>query len=423
MTRKRRYRAISVKNADLNSVQDLADGPLTIGLDIAKEEIFAVVRDTTGEFLRPWKAKQPTELRKLVELFQEVAKVRPVVVGLESTGTYGDAIRQAMTDVELDVQRVSGKAKSDYEEIFDGVPSAHDGKDAAIIAELVTLGKSRPWPHQQASEIESRMRGGVRWLDAQQDIYQTWLGRLEAQLARHWPEATKVLNLNSVTLLRVLKHYGGPAKVAEDLEAAQQLRNWGGHFLEEKKIQAFCISAQTTVGVRMPQEEQLQLQRYAGQALEAYLEIKKTKKQLEKECKDDARLQSLASIVGAPTACVLFVALGDPSKYHCAEAYRKAMGLNLKEHSSGNHKGKIKITKRGSSLARRWLYFAALRLVQQPGVRGWYEVKKKKDNGKGGRAVVAVMRKLALAIWHVVVRGTPFDPSRLFPGKPLLQTK
>ncbi len=101
----------------------------------------------------------------------------PVVVGLESTGTYGDAIRQAMTDVELDVQRVSGKAKSDYEEIFDGVPSAHDGKDAAIIAELVTLGKSRPWPHQQASEIESRMRGGVRWLDAQQDIYQTYLAQ------------------------------------------------------------------------------------------------------------------------------------------------------------------------------------------------------------------------------------------------------
>jgi transposase len=173
----------------------------------------------------------------------------------------------------------------------------------------------------------------------------------------------------------------------------------------------------------MTREEELQLQRYANQALEARRETAKAKKQLQDMCEGDESLQPLASIVGSPTACVLLVSLGDPNKYHCAEAYRKAMGLNLKEHSSGKHKGKLKITKRGPSQARRWLYFAALRLIQTPGVRGWYEAKKKKDQGKGGRGVIAVMRKLALAIWHVVVRGAPFDPSRLFPGKPLPANK
>lgn len=419
MTRRRKYRAVSVKNVNLDSLEELAEGSLTVGLDISKDEVFVVVRDVTGEFLRPWKAKQPTELRLLVELFQALSKKRPVVFGMESTGTYGDAIRQAMTDSELEVHRVSGKAKSDYEEIFDGVPSAHDGKDAAIIAELVALGKSQLWPHQQISEFESRMRVSVDWLDTQQDIYQTWLGRLEAQLARHWPEATKILGLTSVTLLRVLVHYGGPSQVTEDPEAAQRLRGWGSHFLSEKKIQAFCRSAQTTVGVRMTREEQLQLQRYAEQALEVRREINRVKKQLQEMSTSCESLTSLASIVGSATACVLFVSLGDPNKYHCAEAYRKSMGLNLKERSSGKHKGKLKITKRGSSQARRWLYFAALRLVQQPGVRGWYEAKKKKDKGQGGRAVIAVMRKLALAIWHVTVRGVAFDPYRLFPGKPL----
>jgi len=421
MTRKRKYRAISVKNVNLNSVEELADGPVTIGLDVSKDEIFAVVRDGTGEFLRPWKAKQPTELRALVELFQKLSEVRPLVIGLESTGTYGDAVRQAMTDIGLDIQRVSGKAKSDYEEIFDGVPSAHDGKDAAIVAELVAIGKSRPWPYGAPSEVESQMKGWVDWVDAQQDVYQTWLGRLEAQLARHWPEATKILNLTSVTLMRILAHYGGPSNVAEDPEAAQQLQHWGGHFLAKAKVQALCRSAQTTVGVRMTEPEQLQLQRYAQQALAALREINKAKNELQKLCESDERLQTLCEMVGPATACVLWVSLGDPKNYHCAEAYRKAMGLNLKERSSGKHKGKLKITKRGSSQARRWLYFVALRLVQQPSVRGWYEKKKEKDGGMGGRAVVAIMRKLALAIWHVVVRGTSFDPRRLFPGRPLLQ--
>ena len=181
MTRRRKYKAVAVKKVDVNlAVKDLAEGAVSIGLDIAKEEVFAVVRDVSGEFLRPWKAKQPGELRELVRCFKELGKQRPLIVALESTGTYGDALRQAMTDAGLEVCRVSGKAKCDYEEIFDGVPSAHDGKDAAIIAELAALGKSRPWSYIQPSDEEARIAAEVDWLDAQQDIFQTWLGRLES---------------------------------------------------------------------------------------------------------------------------------------------------------------------------------------------------------------------------------------------------
>jgi hypothetical protein len=115
---------------------------------------------------------------------------------------------------------------------------------------------------------------------------------------------------------------------------------------------------------------------------------------------------------------VLWATVGNPRDFHCGEAYRKAMGLNLRERSSGQHQGKLKITKRGSSLARRWLYFAALRLIQQPPVKVWYLQKKHKDQGRGSRAVVAVMRKLALAVYSVTTRGEPFDLKRLMPGQP-----
>lgn len=416
---KRKYRAVPVKNVNVECVDQLANGTLTVGLDVSKDEIFVVVRDATGDFLRPWKAKQPEEVNALVSLLQGVRQKRALVLGIESTGTYGDVVRQALTDAALDIQRVSTKAKSDYEEIFDGVPSAHDGKDAAIIAELVAMGRSVPWPYEEASELDGQLRGEVDWLDTQREIYQVWIGQLESRLARHWPELTKIIDLTSATLLRLLAHYGGPANLAKDPDAASQLRRWSGHFLSEKKIQAICNSAETTVGVRMTPEEERQLQRYAGQALDVQREISKSNKKLKEMSASHESLQALGEVVGPTTACVLFVSIGDPRDYHCAEAYRKAMGLNLKERSSGKHKGKLKITKRGSSRARRWLYFTALRLVQKPGVRPWFEAKKRKDNGKGRGAVVAVMRKLALAIWNVVVRGDAFDPSRLFPGKPL----
>src|SRR5262249_54793102 len=49
-------------------------------------------------------------------------------VAMESSGTYGDALRQALGDNGIEVQRVNGKAAHDYAEVFDGVPSQHDGK-------------------------------------------------------------------------------------------------------------------------------------------------------------------------------------------------------------------------------------------------------------------------------------------------------
>jgi len=135
----------------------------------------------------------------------------------------------------------------------------------------------------------------------------------------------------------------------------------------------------------------------------------------------NAILQRQGKAVGLATACVLWVALGDPRDYHCGEAYRKAKGLNLKERSSGKHKGKLKLTKRGPSIVRRWLYFAAMRAIQDPNVRRWYEAKKAKDGDRGKGALLGVARKLALALYGVAVGDESFQPWRLFPGR--LQTR
>jgi transposase len=86
--------------------------------------------------------------------------------------------------------------------------------------------------------------------------------------------------------------------------------------------------------------------------------------------------------------------------------------LNLKEKSSGRLKGQLKITKRGSSIARKYFYLAALRLIQNdPLVKQWYD--EKKDPKAKMKTVIALMRKLAKAVWHVG-RGEAFDASKLF---------
>jgi transposase len=325
-------------------------------------------------------------------------------------------LRARLDQAGLEVHRVGGKAAHDYAEVFDGVPSQHDGKDAAVIAELAALGKARLWPYRLPNDVEADMAYWSDWLDAQQNIQRLWTGRLESLLARHWPEATGLLELSSVTLLRTLSHYGGPAKLAEDPSAAGRVARWGRR-LERTKIDAFRAAAAQTVGVPQGARDVQRMQQYATMALAAYRETQKARRELQRLAKGHEVIQRQAEVVGAATACVLWVALGDPRNYPCAEAYRKAMGLNLKERSSGKYQGLLKITKRGPSIVRRWLYFAAMRASQSEFVRPWFEAKKAKDKDRGKGALIAVARKLALALYHVGTHAEPFAPWRLVSQK------
>jgi transposase len=417
MKGRRTYRAISVKQVDLEVVSE-GRGPQEahVGFDVGKVEVLAVVRWGNHQFERPWLVKNPDEIQELVVLLRRMAMRRPLTLAMEPTGTYGDALRQALSDAGLGLNRVGAKAAHDYAEIFDGVPSQHDGKDEAVVAELAAIGKSVEWCYGPPSEVDQEMAYQVDWMDAQQRQYSMWLGRLEGLLARHWPEATRWMELSSATLLRALQRYGGPAGLARDAQASAELARRGGPFLAAEKIRGLIRSAATSVGVRQTTIDVQRMQRYAEQALTARSEIARSRRRLEELARGNPVIQTQARAVGVATACVLWVHLGNPKEYHCAEAYRKAMGLNLAERSSGMYQGKLRISKRGFSQVRRWLYFGVLRLVARGPVRRWYQQKKARDGEHAKRALIGVMRKLALALYAVGVNGESFDAWRLFPG-------
>ena len=412
---KRAYRATRVNDVNWEQLAQGKEGlAITLGVDVGKFRLWAVCRWADGRFERPWRVQNPDEVPGLLSLLKHVNAGRELVVAMESSGTYGDALRQALADDQIKLQRVGGKAAHDYAEVFDGVPSQHDGKDAAVVAELAALGKATPWDYQPADPWEQELAYWVEWMVAHRQMLTIWQGRLEGLLARHWPEATQVLKLSSATLLRVLKHYGGPQAIAADAQAGELVARWGGAFLSPEKIKHLLAGAGASVGVRLGEWQRRQIQDYAQQALAARREANRAQRRLRGLAQGHAVLQAQGKVVGVPTACVLWASTGDPRKYHAAGAYRKAMGLNLVERSSGTYQGRLRISKRGSARTRQWLYFAALRLVQKCGVRPWYEAKKAHDQVDARRAVVAVMRKLAVALYHVGAHNEEFQPRRLF---------
>jgi transposase len=383
------------------------------GLDIGKKWVWVVIRFRDGTYLRPWRVSNPQELSLLAEVLKQMGQRVKLTVAMESSGTYGDALRLALSRAELCVHRVSSKASHDWAESFDGVPSQHDGKDAGVVAELCAMGKSVAWPMRCPSAVEQEMGYWVDQLDGAHRVQQVWVGRLESRLSRHWPEVCGELKLSSPTLLKTLSRWGGPAALGADPEGASTLQRLSRGRLDEGRIDRLVQSARESMGLAMSEWDERRMREDAEQALSAHRQKRSAAKRLRQLAAGHELLPALGKVVGLPTACVLWVCLGDPRQYGSGAAYRKAMGLNLAERSSGMQQGQLHLSKRGKALPRRFLYFAALRYVcREPGVRQWYARKKGRD-GEGLRGLVAVMRKLPLALWSTA-QGEVFDAKRLF---------
>jgi transposase len=409
------YRAVDVNGVDIVAcLRERDEAIVHAGLDVGKESIYCTLRWSGRDFDRPWRAHNPSDVSRLAELLGQVGRDRRLVVALEPTGTYGDALRQALERKEVAVHRVSPKNASDYAEVFDGVPSQHDGKDAAVVAELAAQGRCWPWPLPRPTEVEQELAYHVHWMDGQRRQMMVWCGRVEAMLSRHWPEATSIVPMTSGTLLRCLAKYGGPGGLAAASDALARVRSTGGRSLSVEKAQALVTSASQTTGVAMGRWDEEQLRRYAQQIQGCRQEIQSSRCRLRALTRGHKGIVAMGSVVGVPTACVLWAEMGDPRLYSCGAAYRKGMGLNLSERSSGKWQGKLKISKRGSSKVRRWLYMAALRWLKQEPVRGWYLRQKAARRGEGKAAVVGVMRKLALVLYRVGGRDEKFDRNKLY---------
>jgi transposase len=169
------YRGTDVNRVDVRQLTRSHEGQaLVVGIDVGKFRLAVVGRWPDGQFERPWWVANPEQVPDLVRLLAELAAGRPLTVALEPSGTYGDPLRQALQDAGVAMQRVSPKAAHDYAEVFDSVPSQHDGKDAAVVAELASLGKAQPWPYQPLSEWEQELAYWVEWMEAPSHLLTTW---------------------------------------------------------------------------------------------------------------------------------------------------------------------------------------------------------------------------------------------------------
>ena len=407
--KKHNYRTKKVNDINWPQLREqFAGQTLVFAVDVAKVQQFALLSNTelSESVLMQW-----NHLEQTAELINELKQLNtPITVIMESTSTYGDALRYQFRQAGFATHQASAKRVHDAKEIYDGVPSLHDAKAAWLIARLYKEGLTKPW--HELDDKERELNAYRREYELHQSQHERNQNRLEAFLSRHWPEVLPLLALDSVTLESLLIDYGSPEQIAAGAEqVAKDMRRWGKSGLSSKKIEEVIHSAATTLGQPCIEAERRYLQALAEELRHSRKQAKNAKQALEAVVKAEPGLKEMGLTIGMVTTAILIGLHLDPRHFGCARSYLKALGLNLKEKSSGQDQGKLKLTKRGSALARKYLYFAALRLINSdPVVSAWYQ--NKVDPRAKLKTVIALMRKLAKALWHVA-RGQRFDARKL----------
>ena len=120
--------------------------------------------------------------------------------------------------------------------------------------------------------------------------------------------------------------------------------------------------------------------------------------------------------VGPITVAGFLAEVGDIGRFDSPKQIQKLAGLELKENSSGKHKGRSSISKRGRKNLRKILFQAVLPLIRSNDefreVYHYYTTRQKNPL-KGKQAVVAVGCKLIRVFYAILTRGVDYDANRL----------
>lgn len=411
------YRSVHINNVEVETLSEVfRDRPLVLGVDVAKKKFKAGLGTQDGTVQQVVNWTHPWETRSFMNLVHRL-DASDVQLVLEPTGTYQDPLRYLAYEQDWSVEFQAPNRVHDAAEVYDGVDSQHDAKACHLLVWLHSQQMSQSWgPESHGQRRLKVLTDRMANLELQ---FQRHEGRLESKMAKYWPEVGVGWNVVSATMLGVLKEYGGPKGVAEVPEqAAELMKQIGGHFLKEKQITEVLEWAKKTVGQPMLTEEKQMLSELAqdtDRIRHQQRELEKTMSRLihTEEIFEDVK--RLGEEVGDATAAVFRVNVGDFRQYGSTDELLKGFGLNLKEKSSGEHQGLLRITKRGPSEARRFLYLATLRKISKdPIFRAKHDKKVSKDGDDGRmKSVVALMRKYVMGLWHVP-RGNRFDSHRLF---------
>lgn len=127
--------------------------------------------------------------------------------------------------------------------------------------------------------------------------------------------------------------------------------------------------------------------------------------------------------IGRDTVVGFFAEVGDLSYYSHPRQIIKLAGLNLKENTSGKHKGQTKITKRGRKKLRALLFKVAMPLVaKNSAFKSLHEYYTRRTNNplKKMQSMIVLCNKLIRILFAIGRKKFEFSEARMLSDIPHL---
>lgn len=407
-----------------------------VGIDIAKNVHWAGIILPNGKEIK--KSFSFHNNRKgfesLVETVKKVLTMlnfKKAIIGMEPTGHYWKSCARYLKKIEwIKVVTVNPYHVKNAKEFDDNCQTKNDKKDCMTIARLIKDARFfEPYlPEGIWAELRNLSNTRAELVEKQSAVK----NRLIATMDEYFPEYTKVFKkILSRTSEEILKECPFPEDIKSKgkEELLKHIKKTVKRGYSKKQVERIYELANESIGTTEGREgAKFQLNMYIEEAKLLEKQIKMTEQELERQLKETGFYESLISIqgIGIVSAATFVGEVGDINRFDSYEQIRRYAGLNLVENSSGNHKGKTTISKRGRSLLRSILYRMAFTMVSKnKEIKELYKylTTRKENQLKKKQAIIAVIGKIIQIIYAVVTKNEEYKATRVFTQERLEQLK
>lgn len=407
-------------------IMQVKETTLVVGVDIAKKTHVARAQDCRGiQYGKPISFENDIfGFEKILYWIKEMEKKHDkteTIVGMEPTGHYWLNLEEYLREQGIKLVLVNPAHVKKSKSLDDNSPTKTDKKDARVIAQLVKDGRySQPnIPEDIYAELRvamthrerlnkdlSRVKAKIhQWLDKYfpeylKNVFKDWEGKVSLIILKEISLPEQIVKMSCEEIIKVIKVKAGRGV---GIKRAKKLKDAA---INTVGLKAGLNMAQLELKNLIQQFELLngQLLELEEKAVEILVDIPGAKE--------------MASIkgVGEMTVAGFIAEIGDIKNYDDNRQLIKLAGLNLVENSSGQHKGKTIISKRGRPRLRSLLYKVTLPLIyhnKEFKMLHHYYTTGRKNPLKSKQSRIALCCKLIRVLFALGKKQVEYDGEKL----------
>lgn len=376
-------------------------------LDIGKSVHHGYFRAPSGQELKPFpfynSNKSFNQLWTKICQFKRDHKLEEVVVGFESTGPYAEPLFHFLRKKDVKLVQVNPMHTKRVKELSGNSPNKTDKKDPRVIADVISLGHALTLvvPKGAAAHLRRLTQARERALKQRTAT----INQLQHLIFVIFPEFLSIMkNITTKTAAYLIKHHPNAESISsvgiEGLFTIMKKISRGK--LGRQRAEELIRAAKHSVGICEGKESILIEIEHLNRKIENESHfIDHLETQMADYIKSIPYSGSIMSIrgIGIVTAAGLIGEVGDFKQFDTVSEILKLAGLDLFEISSGKHQGRHHISKRGRSLMRKLLFFAAINAVKTKGIMHQHYKKMQQRGMVKIKALTAISRKLLMIIF------------------------